>query len=481
MLRYMLSLIVICLTLTSFGYAQRDIEAEAIRIEKTQPPPPRRNPVGSKKAKIASYGVLFVLTEPPTANVTIKNSRGGEPKQYQSQEGQLRAELPPGKYDIVVNAANYYPSADPRLKGIVIKPSLSITLPAYLKPTMGSLIVGPIEADASILVDKRKPEDLNIKVSIKREEKQILFENVAEGSHTLSIAVPGFVLWEREKVEVEGGARTLITPTLKPAVINFVVKSEPGATIFIDGNNEGRVQENGALKVSTPYNPGSHTIRAEIEDKFEPNEVRGNFEVGEQMVEVKLTRIVSSPEYSMSILADTLQDFWDAPQTWQVIQGKVVVRGADLGLLKERRWADFTWIFDITFINDKGACWIVRARDKQNYYLFQLGGPKGAAPKYFRIFIFQNGRLKVLDNVPFVEDLSSPKDSYTIKVEASGPIIKHYIQRKNDPAPGYKPIHTLTDDKLPYGTIGFQAKDGEEFNVLSTTVMPDKPKLPATR
>ena len=218
-----------------------------------------------------------------------------------------------------------------------------------------------------------------------------------------------------------------------------------------------------------------------MEDKFEPNQLVDNFEAGERSVEVALTRIKTSSEYSEPFDSATFKGFWDAPQTWQIVQGKASVKGIDPGLLKERRYDDFRMVFDISFINGKGAAWIVRARNKQNYYLFQLTGPKSLSPNYFRSFVYQNGQFKPLDSVKVVENLSIPGDSFTIRVEADGTTIKHFIQLKNNPAAGSKLIHTLSDKTLTYGMVGFQAKDDEEFYVYTMIVMPVKPKPPATR
>ncbi len=218
-----------------------------------------------------------------------------------------------------------------------------------------------------------------------------------------------------------------------------------------------------------------------MEDKFEPNQLSDNFEAGERSVEVALTRIKTSSEYSELFDAATFKGFWDVPQAWQVVQGKAAVKGIDPGLLKERRYDDFRMVFDISFINGKGAAWIVRARDKQNYYLFQLTGPKSLSPSLFRSYLYQNGQFKLLDNVKVVDNLSTPGDSFTITVEADGTTIKHFIRLKSDPAAGSKLIHTLPDKTLTYGMVGFQAKDDEEFNVYTMIVIPGKPKPPATR
>jgi hypothetical protein len=459
-------------------YAWQDVDIRPIKPSTARPV---KRPTKSQKARVATNGVLFVLTDPPAADITVKNSQGGEVKREAIEDGEFRAELAAGVYDIEIAAAGYYPVAK---RGIAVKPPLAKIERAELKLTTGSITIGmgQIELDSAIiLIDEKSPAALNIKVRMKKEENQIEFDNVAEGFHTLSITHPSIAPYRRDKLEVRGGSITLLTPVLKPAVVNFVVRSEPGATIFIDGNNVGRVQENGVLKVSNDYKPGSHTIRAEMEDKFEPNEISGNFETGERPVEVALTRIKTSPEFSQPFLADTYKVSWDAPPPWQVIQGKMAVKGIDPGLIRERRYDDFRMVFDISFINGKGAAWIVRARDRQNYYLFQLTGPKSASPNFFRGYHYQNGQFKLLDYVKVVENLSIPGDSFTITVEADGPTIKHFIRLKSDPAAGSKLMHTLTDKSLTYGTVGFQAKDDEEFYAYTMIVMPGKPKPPATR
>ncbi len=235
-------------------YARQDVNIRPIRPPTTIIRP--KGPTKSRKAKVATNGVLFVLTDPLTADIIVKNSQGSEVKRESIQDGEFRAELTAGTYDIEVISAGYYPVAR---RGVLVKPPLAKIERAELKLTSGSITIGlgQIEPDtATILIDERTPAALNIKVRIRREENQIEFDNVAEGFHTLSITHPSITPYRREKLEVQGGSRTILTPVLKLAIVNFIVKSEPGATIFIDGNNVGRVQDNGLLRVSNEYKPG---------------------------------------------------------------------------------------------------------------------------------------------------------------------------------------------------------------------------------
>jgi len=457
--------------LCSFAYAQREIEkGKEIRIEPPKPPaPPRRQPRKPTSPRNRTQGVLLVLTDPATAKVTIKNSRGDIAKQGDSESGEFSAELPPGKYDVEVTANKYYPYA--MGKGILVTASRAKTVQAFLKATTGSMIIGPVDTDVTILIDDKNPADFNIKMSTKKEEKQIQLDDVSEGYHTLSITGRNIADWKREQVQIQGGATSYITPTFQPAVVNFIVKSEPGAEIYVDGTMAGKTSDKGELSIPDKK-PGQHTIRAE-KDKFQPAQKTDNFKIGDAVVEVKLNRIKSSPEFSDYFQAGA--SFWDAPKAWQVKNGKMLVKDSDVGL-RAGVYDDFKMLIDISFVNQKGAAWIVRARDKKNYYIFQLSGPKAAKPGTFQSYIYQNGQLKLINSDRVVEDLSRPNDSYTITIEAMGPTIKHFIQLKSNPAAGSERLSTLTDSTFSYGAIGFGAIDGEEFLVYLVTVIPDESK-----
>lgn len=469
MVRYVTLSIFTISILCSVGHAQRDIEKKEIKIvPKTNVRATPRTP-RPVRPKIGTYGVLLILTDPPIANVTIKDTDGKVVKREDSKDGELQVELPAGKYDVEVTANQYSPF--PRGKGILVSSARPQTVQAYLKATTGSMIIGPVDADATVLIDGKKLRDLDIKFNIKKEEKQIELDDVPEGYHTLSISSPRIADWKRDRVLIQGGATSYITTSFEQAVVNLIVKSEPDAQIYLDGMLAGKTSATGELRIPEKK-PGQHTIRAE-KDKFEPAQKSDTFGIGNVVVEVRLSRIKSSPEFSDYFQTGT--SFWDAPKTWQVRSGRLLVRDSEVGL-RSGVYDDFKMTFDIGFSNDKGAVWIVRARDKRNYYLFQLSGPKGATPKLFQSYIYQNGQPKLLSSDRVVEDLSRPNDSYTITVEAKGPTIKHFIRLKSDPAGGSELFSTLTDNTFSYGAVGFGGINGEEFVVYFVTVLPDESK-----
>jgi hypothetical protein len=455
-----------CLGIILLLAAGSSVHAQARRYPGSDPPPrtPSKPPVtrGAKNPTVKANGVLFVLTKPGAARVTIKNSQGGTINQGVSREGEYRVELKPGKYNVEVLAEKYLPFAGET----EIKQSRPEYVLADLTPTTGAvqIAMGTLPETAVVLIDGQKPAKVTRKAG-----NQIQIDDVDAGPHTLRITHPTIGDYE-EKIEVQGGVITPISPVFREAAVSFIVRSEPGADVFIDNNLEGRVGERGELRVSTKYRPGRHTVRVEKE-KFKPAQKNEEFPVGEAVVELKLTRSLSTDEFADYFLDGAIH--WEAPKEWQVKRGRMTIDGTQVGLLKDRLYDDFKMIFDVSFTNGKGAAWVVRAQDKQNFYLFQLTGPKAQNQNTLRYFVYQNGQPRLLGSVPVVENLSKPDDSFTITVEAKGPVIKHYLQVKSAPkAAGPELISTVTDNTFSYGGVGFGAKDDEEFVVFLINVIP---------
>jgi hypothetical protein len=447
--------------LPSAAYSQRHLpgEDEKIRIEKKTTNMGQAK--GSRVASKRTNGVLFVLTDRATkASITIRSGVAAV-KQGESEDGEFRAELAPGNYDIEVTAPNYMP-----FKGkAAVKLSGPAILPVELIPTMGSILIGPVEPDATILIDGQKPAS----ISIRKAENQIEIEDVAVGLHSLRITHPSIVAWEREKIEVQGGARTYVAPLLKPALVSLIVRSEAGAEVYIDGSYKGQVTDAGSTG-ALELKPGEHVIRV-VKDQFSPFEQTRVLAVGEATVDARLSRITFSPEFSDYFVEGG--KFWTVPASWQFSRGNMLVRGAGVGFVRDRIYKDFRMEFDVRLPNSKGAVWIVRARDGKNFYMFQLSGPKGSAPNTFRSYICQDGKVTLLKSDFVAEDLSRPNDSYHVIVESSGPSIKHSIQVKSAPkASGPEPISLLSDNTFSYGAVGFTTIDGEETVVYFVSIAP---------
>jgi hypothetical protein len=419
-----------------------------------QPPKPIPKPKPQPRS-----GILLVITNPATADLIVKNSRGVEVTNGKRAGSRYRAELPPGEYSIMVTSANH----NPFVGKASVKAGREEIVDVELTPTIGSIMIGPVEADADLLIDGQKP----VGISFKREENQIKIDGVATGIHTLRITHPTIVDWE-EKIEVKGGEATNVTPKFKPAIVYLVVESEPGAQVYVDNIYKSRIPETGKSGI-IELQPGPHTIKA-TKDEYVSSEQTGAFSAGNTLVELKLTRVAFSPEFTDYFMDGT--KFWTAKE-WRAESGKMVVQGPGIGLLRDKLYKDFKMEIDVKFANGKGAVWILRAQDEQNYYIFQLSGPKGASPKTFRSYICQNGTLNLIKTDFVAEDLSRPNDSFHIVIEAKGSTIKHFIQASRAPkAEGPQPLSIISDKTFSYGAVGFGTIDNEEAIVQLVSIVP---------
>jgi hypothetical protein len=420
-------------------------------------------------AQNRANGVLFVITDPPDASVIIK-ARGKVVKQGPSEAktGEFRAELPPGLYDVEVSANNHKPfETRASVRQVGTRP-----VNADLIPTTGSILIGlgSVDPDVKITLDG-KP----VAQSAKRGENQIEIEDVPAGTYQMRISHRTIVDWERS-VEVGGGAMTPVNPRFVPAIVNLTIKSEPGAEVFVGDTYQGRTNDGGELKILGKLGPGEHAIRV-VKDKYEDGRLRKSFAAGSETVEIKLKRKVFSEPFGDSFLGGAA--LWDIPRTWQVATGRMVVRGQgrtlSAGFIRDKEYADFKAEFDLKFTNGRGAAWVVRAKDKQNYYLFQLVGPKGEGRNRFHSYVVENGQLRQLKPPEFLAlDLSGPDDSFHITIEASGRSINHFIEISSAPTAARQPLSVLDDNTFSYGSLGFASKDNEEFTVLFVNITPAK-------
>ncbi len=430
-------------------------------------------PIGKPKAQNRRLGVLFVLTDPPAAVVRVKNSRGTVVKQLPSDRvGEFRAELQPGRYSIEVTAPNYLSQT----KSAEVSSSREAIVPADLDRDTGTMEIGPVRDDVKILLNDQDPSRLGIKMSADKEEQKIVLSEIPQGYYKLNITHPEVIAWERKKVEVRGGYTSLVFAELKSAVAKAVVKTEPGAGIYVDDVYQGQTDRAGSIPLEVK--PGAHKIEARL-DGYYPNSRKATFSLDkEEELKIELTPIAFKAfEDSIGSL-----DSWIAPKGWQKNpDGGMLVRGPGVGFAKDTVngrplvYKDFTLIFDISLRNGRGAAWVVRARDEKNYYLFQLTGPSGSSPKRFYSFICQDGEIKALANpVIIAEPLNNPTESFTIIVEAKGSTITHKIALKSAPkTDGPQPLSPpITDYRIPIGAIGFATKDDEQFLVKFVGIAP---------
>jgi PEGA domain-containing protein len=471
MYRHLLLAICMVLGCTAHILARQDIDIE---IKPNKPAGPRLTaPTGPKRALTISKGVLFVLTDPPEAEVVVKDSRGVIRARRRSKGGQFREELPGGKYEIEVTAKGYdtFKSKAP----VAIKPPEFEVEQAYLTSTSGSIVVGPVRPDATILLNGKSPESAGIRKNIKKEENQIVLEEVPNGFYALRIEQPNYVPVERPGVEVRGGSMTMYTPMFALAMSELEVVSEPGARVYIDNEPMGETNSEGRLK-RTDVRVGSRQIQL-VKDGYDDYKETYQFEYRKTvLVNHRMTPKATSAGFSEDFGVGLAK--WAAPPTgWTRKGGRLeIANSPQLGFAPGYNYDDFIIQFHLKLSNNGGAAWAVRVKDSRNYYLFYLSGPGGMFPKRFNTYVVRDNKFDLqnpINSDAVIHDLTQGSQ-YTIDISISGNKIENKITPTATGKSETLGIFEDPNNVFTRGSIGFRTVASEVFSIDDIIVQPTK-------
>jgi hypothetical protein len=246
-------------------------------------PPPHTSRRQNKPATTApkTQGRLAVITGLVDANVTIK--RGGEVLQSgRSQNGRFEAELPAGEYDVEVESEEktvYF------RKAIVTRAQTQTLTTGQSKAEpkkTGAIIVemGEIAPDVVVLVDGQRPASVTA-----MSETQVRLDNIAYGNHRLHFSHAS--IKDLDLMVEVAAASISINPAFEVIAGKLIIRSEPGADIYIDGKREGKVAESGEIALYAA--PGQRTIKAQ-KDGYLTSEYNGLVGLETVVINLKLAR-----------------------------------------------------------------------------------------------------------------------------------------------------------------------------------------------
>jgi len=170
-----------------------------------------------------------------------------------------------------------------------------------------------------------------------------------------------------------------------------------------------------------------------------------------------------------------LPDNWDAPGDWRITENhELFITNSDCGGITKKgaNWENYTMTFDAKIVN---LCLgiVVRARDLNNYYMFQINKEQVRPHRRVSIPIFKTSKgagdssevsiahyrigWQIMDNIS-VYHLKQLNDWFKVKVKVTGQTI--CIQINNDLV-----FHRDNFLELPNGKIGFR-NDGNEQAIV---------------
>lgn len=166
------------------------------------------------------------------------------------------------------------------------------------------------------------------------------------------------------------------------------------------------------------------------------------------------------------------------------------IRGEQIGLFKTANaekafnlFQDFILHINVRMVHGDRIAWIIRAKDFENYYLFDLHLDRSGNRKhrlYFRRCL--NGKLKTVEPVNVVEDIGEPCKQLDIYTQAIGGTFRVFI-RPEKPDPKGEPYNKrdfdkpvslgfFQDEAFPSGGVGLFSDQGMDLQLHQLRAMP---------
>lgn len=425
--------------------------------------PITRTPKGSSSTPRFTNGVLFVLTEPRDAEISINGKPAGK-----AVDGEFRKELRAGStYRITVSAGSDY---EPFKETVVLGSRRDKVLRASLVTKYGLVRIGPALEGAQVFIDdKPVPAD---RAPLDKDSNTIKIDNLTPGEHKISYRHPDYVPLER-RFQISPSSEYIWTFNPEPATVELTVRTDPETFVYIDGEPKGKTTADGVLKRSD-VRLGTHNIKL-AKDDFEEYKQTIEFKYREPViVSKKLVPLPTSAGFDDNFDVPKPK-LWTMPNEGLTFNDKrlYVENASALGTPADIRYRDFEMSFHLKLANAGGAAWAVRVKDSNNYYLFYLAGPSGLFPNTFNTYIVRNNEFDPRNPVES-HDVTAPlvaNGQYQIYVKGTGNRIEHQIT----PTASGDTVRGFYEDKnstFLLGGIGFRTVAAEKFSIDDLFVRP---------
>lgn len=372
--------------------------------------------------------------------------------------------LLPGKYKLTIEHEDYLPFSE-TIQVNAANPATFVALNKMVS-LYGDIRIGGIPPGAKVLLDE-KPAILvqgNQSATIAR---------IPVGKHRLRISKDGYVELNRE-LDVQPGKESFVSAQLELAMVTINLIAQPGARVYAGSVEKAILPSDGKVAISLP--PGRHSIRVLKEGFQEWTKELSLTMANNSVVErVELTPIPSSAEgdWQPSLAG---RKWFPQNSGWKFENSGALIRGDKPVLFDTESgrdfnsYRDFRLEFDAVFANGKGLAWVARAKDPNNYYLFEIVSPQNNPT--FNFYVCRDGKLEWKDSQRIVEKMDKKGDSFHITFEAKGDRFDTRMTIASTPSARPHLIGIFQDDSFSYGGIGFRGKDMSESLLQTFFVIP---------
>ena len=412
-------------------------------------------------------GYLALVTN-NGASVVLRRGKISYPFTVEKNNLLSVSKLTPGRYQLDIKLNDDF---EPVSEMVEIKKGKLTTLDKSLRSKYGTLILSLGAQAAPDVTVKLNGEPVEPQRQI-IEEGRILVKRVPIGVQEISLSKPKHDDWSKNITVRAGECENLIVAAMNRAAVTLTIKSLPKARCYLGSELKGEVLENGRLIVRN-LEPGEADLLVKL-DGYEDykQKLALSLDQREVSVEAKLTAFVDDAEIEMKF--DPQMKNWShqVPE-WRLNTGKPAgwyIKGEAVALVYVNPnqhhyfncYANFRLQFILRF--RKNAAWVVRAQDRDNYYLFELDR-SNPAKVLLSLYLYQNGRrIRTIDEQEVFADLSDENASYPITLTAQGKTFSHTVNtRKGKEVLGG--VFTDQANTFPRGGVGLRGLNGSEVLV----------------
>jgi hypothetical protein len=470
-----------CLLAFACGAIPAAAQKDAPRVTSGKEPP-RVAPAPSKPVlkpppPPPSKGTLLVVAQQVGATITVSrlNVRGGSApagRKAIGETGSCYFTLPPGRYSVTAEYPDY--TSDTAM--VSVGAGAIETVKPTLVAKFGFIVLAAsnVPAGAKMYLDGRELPDRELD---RRADGSVRIRT-EPGKHSVRVERQGFTPFAREfDVIPAGGDDAVAAVAMDRVLASAVVRSEPGARVYVDGEQKGTIGSTGSLEVRGLAPDEPHDVRVELEE-YQPFHQTVTASVGKAAeIDAPLVLLPTNGPFE-----DTFLDLshWDAPPQWAADRGVLTVQGSpEIGVAKNVRYRDCEIVFSVRLLDPKGAAWLVHTRDRKNGYLFLLLGPGGRWPNQLRSYVARDGRYAADEPalaLPILQKLQT-RETYRVRIRVEGTTIQTWLTPSQTAEEISIGLFQDVDGAFPSGGVGFTTIDGAAFQVTGYVV---KPLAPAT-
>jgi hypothetical protein len=330
-------------------------------------------------------------------------------------------------------------------------------------------------------------------------DKTYTFEDLRDGTFKLTVSLDGFEPQETEVI-IKPQQITTVPINLKPVTHDFSIKTNvtDGEVRYAPVTVLEPESANGTLKVKykggfcmvpiingkatiSEMNEGDYVIDVRAKDaEFQPETSVINIPEDIPEVEDKESKDNASFELNLentlsktTFILSSVQENWTLPENWKIDSTGLKANGIGVALPNAksyRYYKDFEMQSNVRMSDNIAVGFVVRAVDKNNYYLIKLTGDASKNQYLVSGVIYKDGKLKeeVLSlNIDHaIKKAVVEKKDFEVIIKAKGDTFKIFATDVESGKPVPLGDAIFKDNNYPIGAVGVGVDEKANFEVI---------------